>query len=214
MPVLRLGRVNSPRHAIVGVCNWEGVSHVGLLAAAAEIVAGANVRANHMKPPPELPGVFVAHAVGWLDTWTEQDSIALDVWLQELQTQIAVEPNSVTYIAAPSVIRDEGGTERAVSLRFSCAGFVAEAYREGAGVRLVVDDADLPEVDRPTLERVWNPQIVRLGARYGLGGSGPWRVLLPGYLLRAVMLSRSALPFRPKTPADAELQTPPAAEPA
>jgi hypothetical protein len=212
MPVSRLGRVTSPRHAILAVFNREGVSHVGLLAAPAEVDGGAKALTNHMGPPLALPGEMLAHAVGWLDTWTEQDCIVLDVWLRELETQISIDPQSVTYVAAPSVVRDEGGTERPVSLKFSCAGFVAEAYREGVGVRLVVDDAELPEVDRATLERVWDPRTVRIGARYGLGGDGPWRVLLPGYLLRAVTRPRVELPFRPMTPADAELPASPAAE--
>lgn len=207
MPALRLGRAESPRHAVVGARNGDDVRHVGLLAQEMEISEGQRVHVNHMKPPPELPGSMDAHAVAWLDGWSDHDTTVLDVWLWELKTQLMEEPPAAraSYIAVPSVVRDEGGTGRPVSLRFSCAGFVAEAYRDGVGVRIVVDDGELPAVERATLERVWGAPHVRIGARYGLEGNGPWRVLLPGYLLRAMCLPRSELPFRPQAPSDADL---------
>ncbi len=166
-----------------------------------------------MGPPMNLPGVMRADVLGWIDDLSAEEVEGIDDWIAQMKTLVEGGGfrSFTSYVVMPAVEVDRLAA-RCVYRRFSCVGFVAEAYAEGAGVRLV-DETSLPEIDRPALEDVWGRQTARGMEFAGLAGTGPWRVLLPGYLLRAVTLSRSALPYRPKTPADAELQTPAAAEP-
>ncbi len=82
--------------------------------------------------------------------------------------------------------------------RFSCAGFVFEAYKKA---RIVLVDLDsLPLVNRSTIELGY-PQHMRLiesgrinGEDLGLRGDGPWPILLCGYLFHA--LNRDAETIR------------------
>lgn len=203
MTALRLGSSNAPRHAVVGSCNAAAVYHVGLLAEASALLAGT-ASVHHMGPPVELPGEIESHVVGWLDDLTDDEREGLEDWLAEVKTRVEAGGlrGFAAYVAVPSVVRDDT-TGRSIVTRYSCAGFVAEAYREGAGVPLLVEDQALPEVHRELLERVWGAREVRLGSRFGLGGAGPWRVLLPGYLLHAMRAGRAGFPYTP-SPTDAQ----------
>lgn len=73
--------------------------------------------------------------------------------------------------------------------RYSCVGFVFEAYLE-ADIELV-DIAVLPEIDvemlvlaYPDSER--HLRILAVRDRLNLAGDGPWPVLLPGYIFHAM----------------------------
>jgi hypothetical protein len=153
-------------------------------------------------------GKLVAHAVGYLDAHAgvappteEQKRIAL--WLAELQTRGV----KCGYRVMPAS-RDtfDPHTRRAQYQSFSCAGLVASCYRDGARVPLLVEDARLPDVARALTARIWERPFAHLEPeardtlmkRYGLEGEGPWKVLLPGYLLHALNQPRSALPYAPK----------------
>lgn len=204
MTAVRLGSAQAPRHAVVGSCNGDAVYHVGLLSEDALLTAPHESTVHHMGPPLELPGTIATHVAGWLDDLSDDERIALDDWIAEMRRLVATGflQGYGAYIAMPSVEYDLA-TGRTVTRRLSCAGFVAEGYRAGIGVQLVVVDALLPPIDRALLERVWSPRHVRIGSRYGLTGAGPWPVLLPGYLLHALRLPRASLPYSP-TAADAE----------
>ncbi len=103
--------------------------------------------------------------------------------------QYQIIPHS-TWVRAPE-------TNRKIRRRFSCSGFVAEAYAE-AGV-VLVDLENLPAAKQveiqfafPDLQRI-SSGSEKLKQRYGfvskedlgLVGDGPWPVLLPGYLFHA-----------------------------
>ncbi|MCH8042932.1 MAG: hypothetical protein IID44_04360 [Planctomycetes bacterium] len=93
---------------------------------------------------------------------------------------------------------------RYVRMRFSCAGFVVEAYKK-ARIRLL-DPSALPMVDIEII-RVGYPLQARLMDHdkispedLGLRGSGPWPVLLCGYLFHALDRGTDAIrngPFAP-----------------
>ena len=184
---------NVPRFSVVGSGNVDtgDISHAALLASAlASISMYQEVPTHHVRPPLVLDSPTPAHVVAWLDLDAAECQGIADL-VEELRTGA----QGVDYWV-PVESRDEI-TGRSRRHRFNCASFVAHCYREGAGIRLLVDDAMLPEVDRALLERVWTPRIVHAGRGRGLTGAGPWRVLLPGYVLNALRGGRPALPFQP-----------------
>lgn len=72
--------------------------------------------------------------------------------------------------------------------RFSCAGFVLDSHLQIDIELLDLDDGVLPEVDKKMLESAY-PDVARKGADledYGVGGDGPWRIVLAGYVLHAL----------------------------
>jgi hypothetical protein len=204
------GAASMPRHAVVGTRGGAAIRHVALLADAGEVACGAQVRAHDMAGAGgvRLPGDDVVADVGaWLDgedALTASESDGIDLWLADVRTQVEAGAlrNWMAYIVLPAVKRDEV-SGRVVYKRFSCAGFVAEAYGEGAGVRLV-DESDLPQAELPLIESVWGQFHPRQRAFAGLVGDGAWRILLPGYLLHAMRVRRARLPFRPAL-ADADV---------
>jgi hypothetical protein len=84
-------------------------------------------------------------------------------------------------------LREEDG--RYVRKRFSCAGFVFEAYK-AAGITLV--DADgLPPVTLEQIKLAYPSyesllDHARFRGSMGLSGQGPWAVMLCGYLINAL----------------------------
>ena len=93
---------------------------------------------------------------------------------------------------------------RYTRIRFSCSGFVFEAYRS-AGINLLNPDA-LPLIDMAVIKMAY-PLEARLmeSARVtpdslGLRGIGPWPVLLCGYLLHALNRSATSIRDRAYTP--------------
>jgi len=75
--------------------------------------------------------------------------------------------------------------------RFSCAGFVIEAYRDAGIELLVTEPARLPRVTLDTLANAYPDQAHRLRkpavrSLFGLEGDGPWPAVLAGYVLNAL----------------------------
>lgn len=94
---------------------------------------------------------------------------------------------------------------RYVRMRFSCSGFVFEAYRR-ARIRLV-DEKALPKVGIEIIRSAY-PRETRLMDRgrinrdsLGLTGEGPWPVMLCGYLFHALNRNAAAIRRTPYTPA-------------
>jgi hypothetical protein len=80
---------------------------------------------------------------------------------------------------------------------FNCAGFVFEAYKK-ARIELLNLES-LPMVDMAVIASAYpQARLIEHGAisadDLGLGGSGPWPVLLCGYLIHA--LNRDVLVIR------------------
>ena len=98
----------------------------------------------------------------------------------------------------------EKNDERYARMRFSCAGFVFEAYKK-ARIRLV-DPEVLPPVEMDTVQSCY-PDLVRLVESgrvspedLGLEGPGPWPVLLCGYLFHALNRDAAAVRSEPYAP--------------
>ena len=199
MTLVASGMAQAPQHAVIGTQGGAALTHVALLANATTLACGAGVSAHHMTGPRELlqlPGAAVrSDVVAWFDgadALTSDEREGISDWIAEVRTQVG---GGMSYVVLPSVTRDLT-TCRKIYCSFSCAGFVAAAYADGAGVALV-NEKSLPGVGLPLIEQVWGvfPPVTR--ARAGLQGDGPWPVLLPGYLVHAMQKSRSALPHAP-----------------
>jgi hypothetical protein len=191
------------------------IAHVGL--AAYEAVSQANaVAIIDMGPPLHVAGELhsiAAHAVGSAELTDDE--------LQKMRTfidQHAGEHASLKQLSNIEVLRrapemycicphaepfcEEDG--RYVRMRFGCAGFALEAYRY-ARVRLLDLDS-LPAVDIDLLRTAYPAQVRlmedgRLSAdSLGLSGSGPWPVLLCGYLFHALSRSAGAIRESPYAP--------------
>jgi hypothetical protein len=207
MPAIQLGTRKASRFEVVGQYGPVAptVVHVGLLASEGELRAGASVEVLDMGPPLRLspPNPMTSPAVvGWLPL-TRDEEEALDAWVSDARTRIS----ESSYVACPAeeVVRD-AKTERITSVRYSCAGFVASAYAQGAGVALL--STELPEMDFATVRRVW-AHLIRdkltderalqfMIQQKWVPGPPPWRVLAPGYLLQALSRARDALPYTPR----------------
>src|SRR6185437_15528756 len=90
--------------------------------------------------------------------------------------------------------------------RFSCGGFVIEAYRF-AGIDLLTTDAgSLPPVGVELLRLAYPDQHrtldnPRLRTSLGLEGDGPWPIVLSGYLLHSLARAEAGIrsgPYHPQ----------------
>jgi hypothetical protein len=203
MPVVRLGQHSGTRFDIVGSCDGgtSAVTHVGMLAAAVQLTAGASVTVLQMSRRPQLdpPSGMDAHVVAALPL-TRDEAAALEEWIEGIRTIIS----RCSYFASPAATADRDPETQIVrGWKFSCAGFVVTAYK-AADIHLVVDESEIPplEFDKVILawshimgDRTENAQRQLLSA-FGLKGTGPWRVLLPGYLLHACK-DGSTRPYSP-----------------
>ena len=129
------------------------------------------------------------------------------------------------YHLAPHMEYAKTETGRRVRRRFSCVGFVLEAYRS-AEIDLITtgDDStgiNLPIVDTETLRDAYpdlfrildNPKLhdkfcFRGLSDLGLEEGGVWRILMPGYLFHSTVRATSEnlrpSPYTPESSAEAE----------
>jgi len=113
--------------------------------------------------------------------------------------QVAPQMYCVHPHASP-LYEDDG---RYARTRFSCAGFVYEAYKK-ARIKLLDVNA-LPMVDEAVLALAYPETRLMESGRIrpdalGLGGSGPWPVLLCGYLIHALNRDADIIRNEPYTP--------------
>lgn len=174
------------------------VRHVALAAREyRSIVAGDTILVNHMNPPLMRNGDLAVHVVGSASL-NDDELKSMELFLREHLQQREAESRRryARYVVLPHADWLQEDDELPIR-RFSCAGFVIEAYWE-AGIQLIDLDG-LPEVSLddlfvvyPELERVEeNPTLrERAGAlsreELGLRGGGPWPVVLPGYIFHAL----------------------------
>lgn len=210
MPAVRLEKEPHPV-SLYDVLGQDGnipcfVRHVGLSNEPVEAIRNGNtVNVAHMKPPLSSDDQMKVHACGIAEL-TDDECRQIETFITERMSEHQALQQSKTggYIIRPHAIdrRETDGT--LVCRRFSCAGFVIEAY-EDANIFLVeTDENNLPLMDVDSLRNAY-PDIFdshnwrSLNERYklGLDGDGPWPVILPGYLFHS--LSRTAEDIRQKT---------------
>ena len=190
------------------------IQHVALLREKSNVAFGDEVAVWHTAPPilagkrtcagaPDEFNATIVHAIAYLEDLTADEMQGIETSLVNIDSQtpllsstrvdsiarVQAEGYRVHYTAHPAVqwIRDEK-TGRRRYRKFSCSGFVVECYR-GAGIILVDCDREkLPEVDLPTLRQGYGEWIdnPRIRSRVGLAGTGPWRLVLAGYVLHSL----------------------------
>ena len=220
-------------HAVVGVyasgSNNRFVRHVALLASEANVSANAEVAVLHMGPPivagaesasaPGAARTVHVHIVGDL-ALTIGERNAMKNWFAKVDKQQRPRQLFQQYVVKPPMKWEHSEKGRKLFQRFSCVGFVLECY-SAAGIEVIDSDAEFPEVDEQILRSAY-PDIFkvegtdkrvqdRLGFKgrgdLGVGGNGPWRIALAGYVFhsleRASTDSPRPQPFSPASISDA-----------
>ncbi len=191
--------VVAQKFAIVGTYadNRPFVRHSALLRTEDSIGEERAVTVHHMGPPIGESNQCQCHVMAQIGLINEEIE-AIEDWIASVTTQYCekiVLPFQ-QYVIVPHmdwVISEEGRPQRQ---RFSCVGYVIEAYRS-AEVDLL-NLACLPDAHQsdateayPHLVRIANtPELSkRLGftgfETLGLHGDGPWKIPLPGYLFHS-----------------------------
>ncbi len=205
MPVTR---VSSSAPAVAALFDVVGdgspfVKHVGL-AQVAGGHAAPNIAVIDMGPPLPSGRLMHAEVIGSVGlTADEQQKIRtfIDRHANEhkaVKTLGLLRSNiGQGYCICPHAIALTEADGRYTRMRFSCAGFVFEAYRF-ANIHLI-DEHRLPAVDLsmiqeayPVLSPFLNRPVVR--DALGLSGDGPWPIMFCGYLFHA--LDRSSQQIR------------------
>lgn len=188
-----------PRFAVVGLCRNQGsssiVSHVALLRDKSNIQLNETVDVWQQSPPLVVgpsslqagnnTSMCKAHLVAWLEL-NDDEYESMDDWLFEVDIEQRPSDKYEQYFVHPHVIDQiDGETGTRLYRRFSCVGVVIECYR-GAAIELLNIDESIPEAELQGLCNV-NPGVRRADnrERYGLSGTGPWKVILPGYIIHA-----------------------------
>lgn len=222
MPASRVSEGDRiPALAVVGTYRGEdtAVRHVGLLESESIINPMSVYRVYHSGPPLQLgqpddsgkPALGEMGAstsagpisvAGWIEPLDKVESRKIRVWLSQQKT---LQPLGFAayaqYIALPHVLDVLDSVSGHLKFRrFSCVGLVCCCYAEALG-RILVDLNQLPSVPLSVIESVWDnvagmqPAVRAKFA--GLQGEGPWPLLLPGYLLRALSRSKLEPPYVP-----------------
>ena len=199
----------APAYSVVGTYTRpeerEFVGHVAILTEETRLRSGQSVRVWHMGPPlvvgqrtaeaPRASRQCGVHLVGGvrLDLL---DVEGIEDWLSEVDKEPGPENPFRRYIVRPHWDWYEAPeTGRRLYRRFSCVGFVLECFRCIDVDLLVTDESELPGATFATLAQAY-PMLQREAAivrRFGvnrldlgLGGEGPWPVVLPGYVFHAL----------------------------
>ena len=181
------------------------IRHVGLAAEASDgIHANTMVLVHHMGPPLARDGEMHAHVRGQLEL-TDDEQNQIKVFVDEHAPEGQAEERTGAlrrYVVRPHAdwLREEDGTP--VCRRFSCAGFVIEAYAEADLPLVVTDEGSLPPVSRDALTPIYpqlrdHPAVAR---KVGLGGDGPWPVVMPGYIFHSLARDEDTIRREPHTP--------------
>lgn len=201
MPVVTEGKHTVSCFAAIGeITESARVRHVGLAAQDCVLSMGDKITVLHQRPPPEEDGVMKCNRVGWLDGLSRDECQWLGLAAEELIRQAIPMDGIRSYYIHPAIHENtDPVTRRSRGKQFSCAGFVSYCYLE-AGIELVVPESDLPEVSRDELREVYGTHVDHpTTRRLGLSGDGPWKVLLPDYIIEAFKLTREEHPYSPES---------------
>lgn len=198
MPAFDLsqGSQTLARYDVVGMHSDDPprfVRHVGLFDGdASSVSVNEKVKVAHMGPPLETRRRIRAQAIGRVPL-TNDEVKQIEARIEEIADEYESEGahRRQQYIVDPpwQDVRDPNTDVRRYR-RFSCAGFVLDAHSQVDIELLDLDNSVLPEVDKETLQLAYaDVDVARKGAdleRYGVGGEGPWRIVLAGYVLHAL----------------------------
>lgn len=177
------------------------ICHVGLAESEA-VCESTAVPVLDMSPPLHAHGRAIsiaAHAVGRAElsddevqkirTFVDQHA-SEHLALMSLGTTAVLRRAAEMYCVHPHAAPFTEEDGRYARMRFSCAGFVFEAYKFARIV--LVDLETMPLVDLQLIESAYPTQFRWLQSgritldSLGLHGTGPWPVLLCGYLFHSL----------------------------
>jgi len=173
------------------------IKHVGLLDTdtTQSIEAGGNVSAVHMKPPLEQEGDFKVDVAGNVPLNSDEIKI-ISTWIEKIIDELPKNKRKQYIIRPPW--KDECDVNTGVRRyrRYSCVGFVLDSHQQVQIELLKVEESALPDTSKKTLMSVYfdsdsnsESDLRRhqdLLLKWGLEGNGPWKVVLPGFVLNAL----------------------------
>lgn len=178
------------------------VRHLGLAASKGSIDR-ANVPVHDMGPPLRSPGDMQVDVHGRAELDDNEMRKIKSFVERHASEHAARDLSSGTgilrgYCVHPHVLPQKESDGTVLYQRFSCAGFVVEAYRFA---RINLLDLDhIPPVSLDSICKAY-PEIANelrnrqnTRARVGLQGDGPWGIVFCGYIVHA--LNRSAQDIR------------------
>jgi hypothetical protein len=182
------------------------VRHVGLADEQQhDVRSNSEISLAHMGPPL-MRGhsgnpVHVIGKAGLTASQIRQIGVFVDEHLSEYQAEKVRRHKQ--YVIHPHVREPDAEVP---CRRFSCAGFVIEAYRDADLELLATATARLPSVDLDTLTNAYSELAGVLRSptrrsRFGLEGDGPWPVVLAGYVMNALNRTVDEIRDGPYTPA-------------
>lgn len=185
------------------------VRHVGLADEQRDDVrSNSEISLVHMGPPlMRGHSGNPVHAIGKAGLTAgqiRQIGVFVDEHLPEYEAEKVREHRQ--YVIHPHVQEPDADV---ACRRFSCAGFVIEAYRYADLELVVTEPARLPSVDLETLRHAYPEQArhlvnSRLRPLFGLEGDGPWPVVLAGYVMNALNRTTEEIRDGPYTPASGD----------
>jgi hypothetical protein len=168
------------------------ISHVGLCA---EKLFHLSIRQRflklvHMRPPLKTEDLeHPIHSVGSA-TLNADEMSQIQLFIEELTGEYEAQMvrGRQPWLIRPHHVAED---EEFSFPRFSCAGFVIEAYREANIDLLDTSDDALPLVSLDLLKQVYADSIRQLEnpivrSRFGLNGEGPWPIVLSGYVMHSL----------------------------
>jgi len=164
------------------------VIHVGLLDEDSQSVeAGDEVSAVHMRPPLKQGEAIKVHVAGHVPLSNDEIK-KISTWIKKIADEYPRSAASQFIIDPPWKDEYDPNTGVRRYRRYSCAGFVLDSHRQVNLNLLKIDKDALPHVELPTIISAY-PDAERhasLLPYWGLGGNGPWKVVLAGYVLNAL----------------------------
>jgi hypothetical protein len=181
------------------------VGHSGLLARDAQFALPDESVDAYESQPPLMVGANVGgeqtglgsmtpQIVGWVEDLSTAERHAMDTWIEGIRTMVSTPARMSRRgrVAREYTIKDRefmrDPNDGSVKFtKFSCAGFVFWCY--DACSIVLLDRANMPALDVAAAAAAFNlalEAIPALAQRESLPPGGPWHLMLPGYLFRAL----------------------------
>lgn len=167
------------------------IEHVGLSKReVSDVSLGGAVDVAHMGPPLDTGGVMRAHAVGRIPLANDEIK-QVEVWIEEVADEYSDEKvhgrRQFCYLSPWEDVPDDNTNVRRYR-RYSCAGFVIDAYSQVHVKLFDFENGVWPDVDKGMLQLAYpGASPVRASHRRSkIQGSGPQRIVPAGYVLHAL----------------------------
>ena len=178
------------------------VKHVGLFDEDNQFLRmGDTAKVLHMKPPLKEGDEITVDVAGRVPLTNDERKI-IETWHEKIKDEYSKLLHEDQFIIHPPW-KDQcdlnTGSRR--YRRYSCVGFVLYSHLRLDIPLLQIDEELLPKVYPETIEAAYGLVPGLLLSKFGLEGNGPWRIVLPGYIMHALNRSTEKIrnePYRAK----------------